>query len=105
MGAASEGNGGGCKERPITSLGGGHDKRPVASAGQMAAGENRVIHMEFEDAEVVIVASSVDIAGLHAIRGGAISSTSEPSLMIIWLMLSLYNTPLSGLGMSGVFCP
>ena len=64
--------------------------------------KERVFRAELRDAEVEIVATSVDVTGWCAIGGGATSSTSEPSLIITYSILSLSKTRLLALGMSAL---
>src|SRR5260370_22023845 len=54
--------------------------------------------MGFGDAEVAIGASLVDVAGLCMVGGGSISSTSEPSLIILCSTLSPSMTLFLALG-------
>jgi len=55
---------------------------------------------EFGDAEVVIGAPLVDVAGLCTIGRGVISSTSESSLIIVCSTISLSKALFLALGMS-----
>ena len=68
--------------------------------------KERVFCVEVGDESVAIVPSSADVSGLCAIRGaiggGAISSTSEPSLMIICSIRSQSKTLRLALGMSAL---
>jgi len=74
-------------------------------AGEMLSSfkmRDRVFRVELRDAEVEIVTSSVDVTGWCVIGGGATSLTSEPSLIITCLILSLSKTCLLALGMSAL---
>ena len=106
-GTAGRGNGGGHDKRGVTSVGGGCNMGPV---GQMGAGEmftsfkmkDSVCCVDFGNAEGAIMASLVNVARLCAIGGGAISSTSESLLIIVYSIPSLFKALLLALGMSAL---